>query len=84
VFPCTERIKFLEAEIKSERQALRAMTLARDSLQDDMAHMRAAKKQSDEVSQQQQLAAAAAAAANALGQAAAVLPQLHSESVSLR
>ncbi len=47
--PLTERLKFLESELKEHRQLLASMTQQRDSLQEDMWQMKAAKKQSDEV-----------------------------------
>lgn len=47
--PGTERLRFLESELKEQRQLLRSMTLQRDSLQEDVWALKAAKKQSDEV-----------------------------------
>lgn len=44
-----ERIKFLEVELKQHRQQLASMTSERDSLQEDIWQIKAAKKQSDEV-----------------------------------
>lgn len=47
----SERLKFVESELKSHRQQLRTLTLERDNLLEDMCHVKAAKRQSDEVHQ---------------------------------
>lgn len=46
----TERLRFLEAELKDQRQLLATKTAEKDNLQEDMWQIKAAKKQSDEVS----------------------------------
>lgn len=61
----SERVKLLDGELKRQRALLRDVTAARDSLQEDMLQVKAAKKKSDSVSapvERRVLAAAAAAA----------------------
>lgn len=45
----SERLRFLESELKQQRLLLASMTVERDNLQEDMWQIKAAKKQSDEV-----------------------------------
>jgi hypothetical protein len=45
----SERLRFIESELKQQRLLLASMTVERDNLQEDIWQVKAAKKQSDEV-----------------------------------